>query len=86
MYHVKVAVRAHMIPCLLLKFRPCGANVISEPFGSVFFSRFRELELCDFLYIVAPIINIAHFPNHVNNKFQIIYVRSKSLRQNARIA
>ena len=49
-----VAFCAHTSPCLLVEFRPCGANVISEHFSSVFFSRFRELELCDFLYFVAP--------------------------------
>ncbi len=57
----------------------------SEQFCSVFFLDSENWSCATFSISSLPIINIAHFPDHVNNKFQIFYDRSKSIRQNDRI-
>ena len=61
-------------------------TISSEHFCSVFFLDSENWSCATFSVSSLPIINIAHFPDHVNNKFQISYDRSKSIRQNNRIA
>lgn len=64
LYHVKVAVRAHMIPSLLGVICPCGSSSHFRAFQLEFFLAYREWELCDFFcfsIIVATAIPHIHY-------------------------